>query len=282
MFKNYYLLTKPGIVYGNSIAAIAGFFVASKWHINPLLLLVMLVGLGLVIASACVFNNYIDRGIDEKMARTKKRAMVEGTISHTFALTFGTVLGIIGFATLIIFTNLLTAFVAFIGFFFYVVVYGIAKRKTLYGTLIGSIPGAVPPVVGYVAVTNRFDLGSLLLFLILVAWQMPHFYAIAMYRLKDYANAGLPVLPVKSGMLTTKIHILFWVICFLLVTSLLTVFGFTGYLYLTIMGILSITWLVMGIKGFWAKDDTKWAKHMFFFSLIALLLVSLMMSINVI
>lgn len=283
MLRQYYLLTKPGIIYGNLIAALAGFFVASRWHVHPLLLVAMSIGLGLVIASACVFNNVLDRGIDEKMSRTKKRPLVAGTISNTSALIFGTILGILGFGTLLVFTNVLTALIAaFLGHFFYVVIYGYAKRKSPLGTLIGSIPGAVPPVVGYTAVTNHLDLGALLVFLILVAWQMPHFYAIAMYRREDYANAGIPVLPVTNGLQTTKFHIVFWVLCFLIVTSLLTVFGFTGYIYLAAVGVLSLVWLIMGIQGFWAKDDTKWAKKMFFFSLVALLLVCLMMSVNVV
>ncbi len=278
--KNYYLLTKPGIIYGNALPAIAGFLFASGLRINPLLFFSAIAGLSFVIASACVFNNYIDRNLDEKMERTKKRALVTKEISPVAALTYGTVLGIIGFGTLLFWTNVLTMSIAFVGFFFYVVLYGIAKRRSIYGTLVGSIPGAVPPVVGYTAVTNRFDLTALLLFLILVAWQMPHFYAIATYRFKDYAAAGLPVLPVKKGIGTAKIHILFWVCVFTVVATLFTVTKQTGFIYLVIMTLLGLRWLFMGIQGFGVADDVKWARKMFGFSLIALLTTSFMLAIG--
>lgn len=280
MVKQYYLLTKPGIIYGNLLPALAAFFLASHWHISILTIFSMVIGLGLVIASACVFNNYLDRGIDEKMSRTKKRALVTKIISNRSALIFGFLLGSSGFTILALWTNLLTTGIAFIGFFFYVVIYAIAKRQTTLGTLVGSIPGAVPPVVGYTAVTHQLDSGALVLFLILVTWQMPHFYAIATYRRKEYAQAGLPVLPVKKSPTETKLHMVFWIGCFLVVTSLLTMFKYTGFLYLVIISLLSVSWLGIGIQGFWVQDTTKWAKKMFFFSLIILLVTSVMIAVG--
>ena len=280
MFKAYYQLTKPGIVYGNAIAAIAGFFLAARGHFNPLLFLAMLIGICLVIASGCVFNNYIDRGLDAKMERTKKRALVAKTISNRNALIYGTVLGLIGLITLLLYTNLLTTFLALLGLFFYVVVYGIGKRRSIYGTLIGSISGSIPLVVGYCSVSNNFDLGALLLFLILAFWQMPHFYAIAMYRLHDYEEAGLPVLPAIKGMETTKKHILFYIIGFIVSSLLLTAFKYTGYTYAIVMTLVGLYWLWLGIKGGKAKDTTKWAKGVFRFSLIVLLVFCGMLAIN--
>ena len=204
MIKTYYLLTKPGIIYGNSINTAGGFLLAAKGVIDPLLFLAALIGTAFVIGSACVFNNYIDREIDEKMARTKKRALVTGDIPVKNALIFGTLLGILGFLILFSYTNLLTGVIGVIGVVMYVVVYGYFKRRTVHGTLIGSISGAIPPVAGYTAVTNLIDTGAILLFLILVFWQMPHFYAIAVYRIEDYKKAGIPVLSVVKGIPTTK------------------------------------------------------------------------------
>jgi len=281
MFKRYYYLTKPGIIYGNSLSVIAGFFLASKGLFHPLLFLATLVGIGLVMASGCVFNNYIDRDIDEKMERTKKRALVTNKISVKNALIFGTVLGIVGFGLLLYFTNVLTAFVAFIGFFFYVIVYTFSKRTTVHSTLLGSISGAVPPVVGYVAVTNHFDIGALLLFLVLVTWQMPHFYAISIFRYADYAAAAIPVLSVKKGMKETKIQMLLYILAFLFVCILFTVFRLTGYLSLIAMLLLGIWWLLLSVKGFKATDEKKWARKLFGASLLVLLVLCLVLSVDV-
>jgi protoheme IX farnesyltransferase len=226
----YYQLTKPGIIYGNALPTIAGFFLASKTHINFFVLLAVLVGQSLIIASACVFNNYIDRDIDKKMARTKNRALVRGTLSASSALVYATLLGLIGVAILTAYTNILTVFIGVVGLIVYVVLYGITKRRGPYGTIVGSISGAMPPVAGYTAVSNNLDAAAIILFLILIFWQMPHFYAIAMYRLKDYTAAHIPVLPAKTSMHRTKVHIMVYVIGFILTSLALSVAGYMGFL----------------------------------------------------
>jgi protoheme IX farnesyltransferase len=274
-FKDFYRLAKPGIIYGNIITTIAAFLFASRWHFAGLaslwLFIATVVGLSFVIGSACVFNNYIDRDIDRKMSRTRERALVTGIISVRSALIYGTILGLIGFALLGLFVNILTDLIALVGFVFYVVIYGLAKRGSEWGAVVGSIPGAVPILVGYTALTNHLDITALILFLVLVFWQMPHFYAIAMYRLDEYKAAGIPVLPAEKGMRTTKIHILFYIIAFILATSALWVFGFAGYVYLAVVLVLGLIWLARSVQGFTARDDTKWAKKLFLFSLIVLL-----------
>ena len=279
MLRNYYLLTKPGIIRGNIIAAIAGFFFAAHGSINIFLLTEMVFGLSLVIASGCVFNNYIDRKIDRKMARTNKRALAARTVPVKKALIFGTVLGILGVAVLLS-INVLTTVTASLGFFFYVVVYSVWKRKSEYGTLVGSISGAIPPVVGYVAVTNGLDLGALLLFAVLVVWQMPHFYSIAIYRRNDYKGAGIPVLPIMRGVKNAKIQILLYICAFIIVTSLFTFLGYAGYVYLITISLVSLVWLYIGIKGFNATDEIVWAKKMFGFSLLNLLAFCIMLSLD--
>lgn len=281
MFKTYYSLTKPGIIYGNLIPAIAGFFLASKGHLfNIPLFIAMIVGTSLIIGSGCVFNNYIDRFIDAKMSRTKHRALVTGKISEKNALVFGTVLGIAGSFVLFSFTNILTAVIGLVGFFVYVVVYGMEKRRSSFGTIVGSIAGATPPLAGYCAVTNTIDMGAILLFLFLVFWEMPHFYGIAMYRLQDYKAAGIPVLPAISGIKATKIHILFYTIAAVVTSLLLFFFGYTGYVYFVIAAILGIYWIWLCIKGFWIKDDKKWARQLFLFSLIILTALCVVMTID--
>jgi len=280
LLRAYYRLTKPGIVYGNDLTAAGGFLLASRSHIDFGLLLAMLVGLSLVIASACVFNNYIDRDIDKKMSRTKNRALVSGQISGPAALSFASVLLIFGVLILGFFTNLLTMLIALAAVFAYVVLYGIGKRRTVHGTLIGTVSGAAPPVVGYVAANGHLDGASLILYLILVCWQMPHFYAIAMYRLKDYKAAGLPVLPAVKGMRRTKLEILVYTFLFVLAVVALSAAGYTGLSFLVVMSGLGLYWLWRGLSGFNAKDDAKWGRQMFGFSLIVLLSLSIMLSIG--
>lgn len=279
-FKTYYQLTKPGIIYGNLMFAAAGYLLASKGHINFWRLIAMLAGLGLVIGSACVFNNIIDRGIDSRMARTKKRALAAKTILVRSALIYGTILGAAGFGLTIVYTNWLTTIIEAVAFVIYVGVYALAKRKTVEGTIIGSVAGSAPPVSGYCAVTNHLDSGALLLFLILTFWQMPHFYAIATYRLKDYAAAGLPVLTVKRGIKPAKYQIVVYILGFIIACVLLSGLGYTGYTYLVVMVALGLAWLRLALKGFAAEDDDKWSKQVFLFSLLITVCFSLLLALN--
>ena len=281
MFNNYYRLTKPGIIYGNLLTTTGGFLLASYGHIDFWLLLAILAGTSLVIASACVFNNYIDRGLDKKMTRTKDRALVNGLIPGRSALIYATVLGVAGVLVLGFYTNRLTLAIGLAAFFVYVVLYGVSKRQSVHGTLVGSIAGAAPPLAGYCAVTNRLDGAAIILFLILVTWQMAHFYAIAMYRLDDYAKAGLPVMPVKHGTQTTRLQILLYIGAFIVAVSSLSIFGFAGVTFAVVMAALGLAWLWRGLRGHaGGLDDKTWGRKMFLFSLIVILALSTMLSIN--
>lgn len=279
-FQTYYQLTKPGIIYGNLMNATAGFLLACRWHIDWRLLAATLVGTALVIASACVLNNYIDRGIDKHMARTKKRALVTGIIPLQNAIIYAIILGSLGFLIMALYTNWLTVILGTLAVFVYVVLYGWAKRNSVHSTVVGSIAGALPLVAGYTAVTNHLDKGAWLLFFILVFWQMPHFYAIAIRRKSEYKAAGIPVLPLKRGVRHTKIQMLLYIVAFTIAASLLTVFGYTGYIYLAVVVLLGLTWLWFGLKGFASKDDTAWARKMFLFSLIVTLSLSIVLSVG--
>ncbi|MCX6990700.1 MAG: heme o synthase [Chlamydiae bacterium] len=280
MLKTYYKLTKPGIIMGNAITASGGFFLASRGHIDLASFGFMLLGLSLIMASGCVFNNYSDRVIDEKMARTKNRALVKGEIPVRNALVFAMSLVTCGSLVLGVFTNFLTLAVAGAGFVVYVFIYTPLKTRTTHGTLIGSISGAIPPVVGYVAVSGRLDLGSLLLLLIVSLWQMPHFFAIAMYRLSEYKAASIPVLPAVKGIYITKVQMLIYTMAFLLTSLLPTVFGYTGYAYFTVATAMGLLWLILCIKGFTAKNDNIWARKMFKLSLFVITALSIMISVD--
>jgi protoheme IX farnesyltransferase len=255
---------------GNALTAVGGFALASKGHINYWLFLATVVGLSLVIASACVFNNYIDRYADAKMKRTQNRALAKGLISIKMALSFAVVLGLLGISILALYTNLFAVFISLFGFFIYVVLYSLWKYRTSYATVIGSISGAVPPVIGYCAVSNSLDIGAILLFMIMVLWQMPHFYAIAMYRFDDYLAVSMPVLPVKKGPFLTKIQMLFYIIAFIVAALMLTVLGYTGYMYTIVAVLFGCTWLWLCIKGFKSNNDKIWARQMFVVSLVVI------------
>lgn len=279
MFKKYYHLTKPGIIYGNAITAMAGFFLAARGQFSLTLFLAMLVGLTFVIGAGCVFNNIFDADIDAKMARTKNRALVTGEIQKKHAARFGAVLLLLGFLILNNFTTAAALFSAMAGFFVYVFLYTPLKRKTVWATLIGAIAGATPPVIGYTAASGKFDAAAIILFFILVFWQMPHFYAIAIRRLEDYKAANIPVLPVKRGLKITKIAMLLYCVGFIIAATLLTVYKYTGTAYLVVALILGLAWLVICARGFTAKDNAKWAKQTFLFSLITLTLLSIAIAV---
>ena len=280
MMKTYYLLTKPGIIMGNLITTAGGFALASKGRIDPWLFFAMLIGLGSVIASACVFNNYIDRAADAKMARTKNRPLAKGAIAPWKAIVFAIVVGAFGILFLALFTNYLAASIAALGFFVYVVLYSLWKVHSMHATLVGSISGAIPPVVGYCTVSHSLDAGAFLLFAILVLWQMPHFFSIALYRRDEYAAASIPVLPNMKGAYATKVQMLLYVIGFSGATVLLMAFGYVGIAFFTVASVLSAAWLYLSIKGFKAENDRLWARSMFRLSLVIITALCVMISFD--
>jgi protoheme IX farnesyltransferase len=279
--KRYYSLTKPGVLYGNALTVAAGYFLASRGELDIWLFLAVFVGSSLIIGSACVLNNYLDQDIDAIMERTKTRAIVSGKIKGNRAVIFSISLGAVGLAILLLWTNLLVAILGIIGFITYVVFYGMqSKRRSIHGTLVGSISGAVPILAGYCAVSNMIDIGAVLVFIILFAWQFPEFYSIAIYRRKEYAAAGVPVLPVVKGLDRTKREIVMYTALFVIACLLLTVFSYTGYIYAAVMGISGIYWLWLAFQGFTAPDSDAWARRMFRFSMIIILLLCIMLSVG--
>ncbi|MEN9946685.1 MAG: hypothetical protein RLZZ293_1071 [Pseudomonadota bacterium] len=283
MIKNFIAITKPGIIFGNLITVAGGFFLASHWQINYCLLLVTLIGISTIIACGCVLNNIFDRDIDQMMERTQNRVMVKHLIPIPIAIIYALLLGFIGSYLLIYYANWLTGVIALLGLFFYVVVYTMAfKRNSIYGTLIGSISGAIPPVVGYCAVTNSFDLGGIILFIMLSIWQMPHSFAIAIFRLADYSRANIPVLPVKKTMLRTKLNMLIYVILFAIASASLSVFNYTNKIYLLISLISCCWWIRLATQGFQAinpTDEIKWARKMFGYSILLITILSVAMAL---
>lgn len=279
--KKYILITKPGIVFGNLISVAGGFLLASKGRIHMGVLQATLIGASLVIASGCVFNNCLDRNMDRKMARTHNRVLAKGLMSPTVAVLYASLLGIAGTVLLRAATNMLCVAIILAGFTIYVVVYSLyLKRRSVYGMLIGSLAGAAPPLVGYCAVTNHLDMGALILVSIFSLWQIPHSYAITVFRLKDYTAADIPVLPAKQGIPAAKRHIVGYILAFMVATPMLTLGGYTGYAYLAVATATGLSWLYMACSGYRTSDDRIWAKRLFVFSILSITVLSVMMAVD--
>ncbi len=278
--KTYYRLVKPGIVYGNAMTALAAFVFASGRHVDAVLLIGMLVGISFTIAAACVVNNILDKDIDKHMERTKDRAIPTGIISTRNAFIFAAGLFLIGFLSLFLVTNLLALAVTLFGVFVYLALYTPLKRLTLHSTIIGALAGAVPPVVGYVSVTNSLDLTALLLFLILVCWQMTHFLAISIFRIDEYGRAKLPVMSVRVGVYHTKIVMIVYAFLFAFAVYALYVLRDLGLVYALSLGLFSAGWIILSFTGLSASNDRKWAFRMFFYSIAILLVFCLALALS--
>lgn len=248
---------------GNLVTLFAGFMLASRSGVDWMLLLVTLLALSCIVASACVLNNVLDRKRDRLMERTKERPLVQGKISTLQALAFALLLGLLGNALFYFGTNVLTTLLADLGLFIYIVLYTLWKGSTIYGTAIGSIAGALPPVIGYTAVKNEIDLPALLLFAVLILWQMPHFFSIAIYRFEDYSRAKIPVLPIEKGMLRTKVHMTLYIVGFIAVSALLPLNPF-------LIGAVGLAWLGLCVAGFNCGDNPLWGRRMFRVSLLVI------------
>jgi protoheme IX farnesyltransferase len=269
-WKDYVTVTKIGIILGNLLTVITGMFLAAGGSITGQPVLLTLLGTALIIASGTCLNNYIDRDIDQKMLRTKKRALAEGRLNPRNVLQMGFVFAILG-TTLLLYVNVLTTLVALFGLFGYVVLYTMwLKRAHSLNTVVGSIAGAVPPMIGWAAVTNSLDAGAWILFAIMFVWQIPHFLAIAIRRCEDYRAAGIPMLPVVRGFKETKWQMLNYVAALIPVSLLLAYFTNVGLAYVWMALILGMAWLILSIRGFFVKDDVLWARKYFVFSLIYL------------
>lgn len=283
--KTYYRLTKPGVLYGNVLTAVAGFLLAAGYfgEFDFVLFITTIAGMTLVIASACVLNNVLDQDIDKLMERTKTRGVASGEVASKPATIFSVVLGVLGIIVLAAWVNWLVVGIGIAGFITYVWLYGaLSKRKSIHGTAVGSISGAAPILAGYVAVSGKIDAAAVLLFLILFFWQFPEFYSIAIYRRKEYAKAKVPVMSVVMGVKNTKVQIFIYTIAYVISTLLLTVFGYTGWIYFAVMALLGGYFIWLGYKGLGATDDDKWARKMFHFSLKSLLALCLMLSVGAI
>ncbi|MFD4704366.1 heme o synthase [Gottfriedia sp. NPDC058432] len=267
--KDLLSLMKIGIVNSNILTTFTGIWLAIQ--INGLDILdylpkaiITVIGSSLIIAGSCVINNYIDRDIDPYMERTKNRPTVTGNIKPSVTISIGILLLIVGF-TFMAFTTLMAVVYAFIGAFTYIVLYTLwTKRNYTLNTVVGSISGAAPPLIGWAAIDANLHPIAWMLFLIMFIWQPPHFLALAMRRSEEYKRAGIPMLPVVYGFEMTKRQVMIWVLCLLPLPFYMQALGLPFIIFATI---LNIGWVILGLYCYKQKDDQKFSKLMFIYSI---------------
>lgn len=277
--RDFILVVKPGIVVGNLIVALGAYAYSVKWSGAALLTFVWLaLGTSVVIAASCVINNYLDRDIDQHMQRTAVRPTARGIFPFWVVIVYSALLYAVGFAVLYRYVNPLTAAIGAAGALLYIAAYTPAKRYTSWAALIGTIPGATPPLAGYAAAHNHLDSTAWLLFLVIAVWQVPHFYAISVFRSKQYARANVPVLPLAKGLSRTVLEMRIYGMVYILVCGLLGVYGGVHLVPTIALVVYGIGWLRVMMAVPQASES--WARRVFYYSLPILPLFSMLLATN--
>ena len=270
LFRAYVALTKPRIIVLLLFTALGGMFLAAQGAPDIVTLLVVLMGGTLASAGANALNQWFDRDIDEAMSRTRKRPVVVGTIPNSHAIAFGIVTNAVAFAMLASMVNLLSAVLTLCATLFYVLVYTMAlKRTSTQNIVIGGAAGAIPPAVGWVAVTGSLDLPAIYLFAIVFFWTPPHFWALSLLLKDDYASAKVPMLPVVAGVDVTKKSILLYTILMLALTTMFALTGAVGLVYLVSSAVLGALFIYYAWRLI-RRPGIEGAKPLYLYSLLYL------------
>ncbi|WP_333785202.1 heme o synthase [Thermocrinis sp.] len=270
--RDYLLLTKPGIVLLVLITTLTGMYIAQRGFPPTNLVFWTLLGTGLASAGSAVLNQYFDRDLDTLMDRTKTRPLPLGSVSPSNAFWFGVILLSLSFLIMFFFTNPIATFFTALASFFYVSVYTLTlKRKSPLATEIGGVSGALPPVIGYTAVTGSLGFEPLVLFLIMFIWQPPHFWVLAIKYAEDYKKAGIPTLPVVKGIQHTKIKTLLYTSALLPMSILPYFYQMAGEIYLISASVLSLLYLLLTLRLLFSNKPN--GGFLFFYSVIYLALL---------
>jgi protoheme IX farnesyltransferase len=273
ILASYLRLTKPRIVALLVITTLPAMILAEGGLPSAWLMFATVLGGSIVAGGANAMNMYFDRDIDEKMLRTQGRPLPSGAVDPEKAAIFGLALGGAGFAFMNVFVNPLSAALTIGAFAFYVVVYTlILKRHTPLNIVIGGAAGALPPVIGWAAVTNSVSLEAVLMFAIVTLWTPPHFWALSINYSSDYARAGVPMLPVVSGPEETKRQIFWYSVALVAVTIALGLTGETGWLYLGSAAALGAGFLYYAAR-LWRSPSARPAMALFRYSILYLALL---------
>ena len=265
--QQYYRITKPKVVAMIIFTAVAGMFLSTSGLPDILTLLFATVGIGLAAAAGAAVNHVLDEEKDAQMVRTKNRPIPSGRLDTRSALSFACLLVAISMLLLSITVNALTSFLTFISLIGYAVVYTVfLKHATPQNIVIGGAAGAMPPVLGWTAMTGELNSDAFLLFLIIFCWTPPHFWALALYRHNDYDRADIPMLPVTHGQKFTRLHILLYTVLLVAVSIMPFATGLFGILYLSVASLLGLVFIVYAIRLLQRYSD-KLARRMFRFSI---------------
>ena len=273
-------LTKPRITVIVVATMLGGVVVANRYarglglpEAGVLKILLSLLGNVLIVSGANALNMYLERDTDGLMERTKNRPLPTGRLSAEYALWFGLAISVLSLLILGFAVNTTTTLLGAFALVSYVWIYTPLKRKTTAALLIGAVPGAIPPLLGWTTVTDRIDAPGVVLFAILFLWQVPHFLAIALFRSTDYQRAGLKVLPAERGEALTRRHIVGYIVALLLVSLLIVPLGVAGPVYFGSALVFGAVFLGFGLMGLRASSDVRWARGLFGISILYLMLI---------
>lgn len=279
-WKAYFELCKPRVVALILLTSMVGMLLASPTGISLSIFIWGTVGIGFTASAGAAINHVLDRKFDEVMHRTKYRPLPVGAVQPIKAFFFAIILALLGMLLLYFLVNPLTALLTFLTFMGYAVIYTVfLKHATSQNIVIGGASGAMPPVLGWVAVTNHLDPNSLLLFLIIFVWTPPHFWALAIHRFKEYEKANIPMLPVTHGIEFTKLNILLYTILLFVVSLLPFAVGMSGVIYLIGVLCLNSVFLYWAVKLKFRSEQFD-AMKTFRFSIWYLMLLFLLLLID--
>ncbi|MFL2705232.1 MAG: heme o synthase [Gammaproteobacteria bacterium] len=266
-WKHYLELTKPGVQALLFVSCMTGMLLAADFYPPLEVLIFGLLGISLLAASSAVINHIFDVELDALMKRTSSRPIVKGYITKTKAINFSIGLFVLGSSFLLYFTNLLTWVLTALTFVFYGFIYTkYLKFMTSQNIVIGGLAGAMPPLLGWTAITNTIEPNALLLVLIILVWTPPHFWALAVHKVEDYKEAKVPMLPVQKGIAFTKQHILLYTILLIVATVLPFSVGMFGYFYLSVATLSGLIFLYYSMALYRDKENKK-AMPVFLYSI---------------
>ncbi|AKF10682.1 heme o synthase [Sandaracinus amylolyticus] len=285
LLRDLVALTKPRITLMVLITTAGGLWLAPG-EMTLLAIAATLIGTAAVVSSANALNCWMERDSDKHMARTKRRPLPAGRMEPHVALRFGLALGAFSVPLLALAVNPLTGLLAAIALVSYVWIYTPMKQVSPAALLVGSVPGAMPPLMGWTAATGSLEAPGIVLFGILFLWQLPHFLAIAMFRQGEYTRAGIKVMPAVRGVARTKLHAAMYAGALVPVSLMLVPLGIAGAIYLTVVGLAGVVFAVMCIRGLRIAEQDReashrWARAVFFASLVYLPLLFAALAIDV-
>ncbi|MCS6913755.1 MAG: heme o synthase [Myxococcales bacterium] len=272
-------LTKPRVTAMVVLTAAAGAWLAPE-TMGRGRLLSLLVGTTLIVGGANALNMYLERDLDARMERTRRRPLPAGRLSPPVALGFGILLALLSLPALALGVNLLTALLGMLAFILYVAVYTPLKRHSSLALVIGAVPGAIPPLMGWTAATGRLGWPGVVLFAILFLWQLPHFLAITLYRAEEMARAGYKVTAVQRGRRAAQWRIVVSLAMLVPVSLLLVPLGVGGMVYLVLAATAGAGFLGWGLYGLRRNAGLRWARSLFMVSLVYLTLLSVALAVG--